>query len=97
MTYAITDACVGVKEASCVAVCPVDCIRPLPGSPEFLSAKQLYINPAECIDCQSCAMACPVDACYPEDELPEESRTFLELNSAYFTQATPSSLPRSQP
>ncbi|MFE2979038.1 ferredoxin family protein [Streptomyces sp. NPDC059258] len=84
MTYVITDACVGVKEASCVAVCPVDCIRPLPGSLEFAQAKQLYINPVECIDCQSCAVACPVDACYPEDELPDEWRDMLRVNADHF-------------
>ncbi|MCX4763962.1 ferredoxin family protein [Streptomyces sp. NBC_01275] len=86
MTYVITDACVGVKEASCVAVCPVDCIGPLPGSPEFDSAEQLYINPAECIDCQSCAVACPVDACYPEDELPPEWSGAQQSNADYFAQ-----------
>jgi len=26
MAYVITEPCIGVKEASCVAVCPVDCI-----------------------------------------------------------------------
>ena len=28
MTYVITEPCVGVKDASCVDVCPVDCIHP---------------------------------------------------------------------
>ena len=31
MTYIITEPCVGVKDASCVDVCPVDCIY-TPGS-----------------------------------------------------------------
>ncbi len=26
MTYVITEPCIGLKDASCVAVCPVDCI-----------------------------------------------------------------------
>ena len=26
MTYVITEACIGVKDRSCVDVCPVDCI-----------------------------------------------------------------------
>ncbi|MGH7588067.1 MAG: ferredoxin, partial [Gemmatimonadota bacterium] len=26
MTYVITQPCIGVKDASCVEVCPVDCI-----------------------------------------------------------------------
>ncbi len=28
MTYVITQPCIGVKDASCVDVCPVDCIHP---------------------------------------------------------------------
>ena len=27
MTYVITEPCIGVKDASCVDVCPVDCIH----------------------------------------------------------------------
>ena len=26
MTFVITETCLGVKDASCVAACPVDCI-----------------------------------------------------------------------
>ncbi|MCY3610254.1 MAG: ferredoxin, partial [Gemmatimonadetes bacterium] len=26
MTYIITEPCIGTKDASCVEVCPVDCI-----------------------------------------------------------------------
>ena len=29
MTYIITEPCVGLKEAACVDVCPVDCIYPV--------------------------------------------------------------------
>ena len=32
----------------------------------------LYIDPEECIDCDACVEACPVDACFAEDQLPEE-------------------------
>ncbi|MEP7041053.1 MAG: ferredoxin, partial [Chloroflexota bacterium] len=27
MTYVIAEPCIGVKDASCVDVCPVDCIH----------------------------------------------------------------------
>ena len=33
MTYVITQPCVGVKDGSCVDVCPVDCIHPAWASP----------------------------------------------------------------
>ena len=28
MTYVINELCIGVKDISCVEVCPVDCIHP---------------------------------------------------------------------
>ncbi len=55
MTYVITQPCIGVKDASCVDVCPVDCIHPSQNEEGFDEAEQLYINPDECIDCGACA------------------------------------------
>jgi len=42
MPYVIAEPCVGVKDKSCVAVCPVDCIHEV--------EDMLYIDPNECID-----------------------------------------------
>jgi ferredoxin len=84
MTYVIAQNCVGVKNASCVQVCPVDCIHPLPGEPGYDDSPQLYINPAECVDCHSCAEACPVDAAMPEEDLPPDWSSALDVNAAYF-------------
>jgi ferredoxin len=44
----------------------------------------LYINPDECIDCGACAPECPVSAIFPEDEVPEQWRQYIEMNYAYF-------------
>ena len=63
MTYVITQNC--CKDASCVAVCPVNCIHPAPGENAFGSTTMLYIDPKVCIDCGACADACPVDAALP--------------------------------
>ena len=49
MTHIIAEPCVGVKDTSCVDVCPVDCIY---GADEDWDA--LYIQPEECIDCGLC-------------------------------------------
>src|SRR6266496_1844003 len=54
MTYVITQPCIGVKDASCVDVCPVDCIHPTQSEAGFEEAEMLYINPDECIDCGAC-------------------------------------------
>jgi NAD-dependent dihydropyrimidine dehydrogenase PreA subunit len=50
MAYVIAAPCIGHKDASCVEVCPVDCIHPTPDELGFAEAEQLFINPEECID-----------------------------------------------
>lgn len=82
MTFVIAGGC--CNDASCIPVCPVQCIRPRPGDPEFLSAEQLYIDPATCIDCGACMDECPVGAVHSEWDLPEELAVYVELNAHYF-------------
>ncbi|MBO9532668.1 MAG: 4Fe-4S binding protein [Solirubrobacteraceae bacterium] len=84
MAYVITEACIGTKDASCTEVCPVDCIHPTPDEPEFDTVKQLFIDPEECIDCDACVEACPVDACFAEDQVPAELEQYIQLNAAYY-------------
>ena len=78
MTYVINEPCIGVKDASCVAVCPVDCIY---GTQED---EQFYIHPDECTDCGACVAECPVLAIYAEDELPADQQRFIRINADYF-------------
>lgn len=66
MTFVITQPCIGVKDGSCVVICPVDCIFTTD------DADMYYIDPAGCIDCGACESACPVDAIFPEDRVPEK-------------------------
>jgi NAD-dependent dihydropyrimidine dehydrogenase PreA subunit len=87
VTYVIGEPCVGVKDASCTEVCPVDCIHPTPEEADWDREEQLYIDPDECIDCDACVEACPVDAITSEDEVPPEWRPFIERNAAYFRNA----------
>jgi ferredoxin len=84
MTYVITEPCIGTKDASCVEVCPVDCIHPRPDEPDFEEVEMLYIDPDECIDCDACVETCPVDAIFAEDQLPEQSREYVEINARYY-------------
>jgi NAD-dependent dihydropyrimidine dehydrogenase PreA subunit len=60
MTYVIAEPCIGVKDRSCVDVCPVDCIY---------GATTSYIEPDECIDCGACVPECPVTAIFTEEEV----------------------------
>jgi len=82
MTFVITQSC--CEDAACVPVCPVQCIRPRPGDPDFKGAEQLYIDPSSCIDCGACATACPVDAIYSSEDLPSSLASFKAINAEYF-------------
>ncbi len=41
----------------------------------------LAIHPDECIDCNACVPACPVEAIYADDELPAEWAHYAEWNA----------------
>jgi NAD-dependent dihydropyrimidine dehydrogenase PreA subunit len=84
MTYVITHPCIGVKDASCVDVCPVDCIHPSPNEPGFEESEQLHINADECIDCGACEPACPVNAIYEESAVPDEWKSYIKVNADFF-------------
>jgi NAD-dependent dihydropyrimidine dehydrogenase PreA subunit len=84
MTYVITQPCIGEKDASCVDVCPVDCIHPTQGEPDFETVELLYINPDECIDCGACEPACPFTAIFEESAVPAQWKDFIQLNADYF-------------
>ena len=60
---------------------------PRPDEPDYDAVEQLYIDPEECIDCDACVEACPVDACFAEDQLPDEWQSFIQVNADYFKQA----------
>jgi NAD-dependent dihydropyrimidine dehydrogenase PreA subunit len=72
VTYIIAEPCVDVKDASCVDVCPVDCI--------YEGPDMYYINPDECIDCAACEPVCPVTAIFVEDAVPGQWKKFIDLN-----------------
>ncbi|MFE3947393.1 FAD-dependent oxidoreductase [Streptomyces sp. NPDC059118] len=87
MTYAITQTC--CNDATCVAVCPVNCIHPTPRERAFGSTEMLYVDPRSCIDCGACADACPVDAIFPVDALPAAQQEYAAINAAYFAGQEP--------
>lgn len=81
MTHLIAEACIDCIHRSCIKECPVDCI--------YEGARALYIQPDECIDCSACVPACPEDAIYHEEDLPESLRLHLEDNKNFFAQTLP--------
>ncbi len=79
MAYTITEACIDTKDRSCVDVCPVDCIHD-----DGDDDRMLYIDPDECIDCGACEPACPVSAIFSEDDVPDNLKVFIEINTGWY-------------
>ena len=74
MAYAITQSC--CSDATCVRVCPVNCIHPTPEEPGLRHHASCCTSTREtCIDCGACADACPVDAVNPPSGSPLPSRS----------------------
>ncbi|MEJ2870017.1 FAD-dependent oxidoreductase [Actinomycetospora sp. OC33-EN08] len=82
MSFAITQSC--CVDATCVSACPVNCIHPAPGEPDFGTTDMLYVDPRACIDCGACAEVCPVDAVFPVENLVGPLREYAEVNAAYY-------------
>lgn len=78
MAYVISDTC--TKDEHCIETCPVNCIHPTKDEADFATVPQLYVNPAECIDC----VVSPTGSIFVLEEVPAESQGFVEKNAAYF-------------
>ncbi len=73
MAHVVCEPCLDCKYTDCVAVCPVDCFHE--------AEKILYIDPDECIDCGLCIPECPVNAIYADVDVPDEWKSYIELNA----------------
>jgi ferredoxin len=73
MTYVVTAFCDNCKYTDCAEVCPVEAFHEGP--------TMLYINAETCIDCDVCVAQCPVEAIYPQDQVPERWKSYTELNA----------------
>ncbi len=73
MTYVVTEHCQKCKYTECAAVCPVDAFHEGPD--------MLYINPVTCISCDNCLPACPVEAIYVDENVPERYASYTQLNA----------------
>ncbi|SEG92763.1 NAD-dependent dihydropyrimidine dehydrogenase, PreA subunit [Thermomonospora echinospora] len=81
MPFLIGDACVDVKDKTCITVCPVDCI--------YEGDRKLYIHPDECVDCGACEPECPVTAIYIVDDVPDELTWAIDDNTRFFSEPLP--------
>lgn len=75
MTYTVIDNCQDCLFTDCVEQCPVSCFYVV--EPD----RMLYIHPDECIDCNACVPACPVEAIFAEDDVPEDKVHWTQINA----------------
>src|SRR5690606_41829451 len=73
ISFVVTENCIKCKYTDCVEVCPVDCFHEGPNC--------LVIDPDECIDCTLCEPECPINAIYPEDDVPAAPEDFNAPNA----------------
>lgn len=73
MTYVVTQHCVDCKYTDCVAVCPVDAFHE--------GDRMVYINPDTCVNCDACVPACPVEAIFSDENLPEKFQHYTKINA----------------
>lgn len=78
MAFVVTQACIDIKDKSCMQVCPADCL--------FEGDRMMYINPDLCINCGACEPACPQEAILLDEELEGDNAQFISINEQFFTE-----------
>jgi ferredoxin len=73
MPFVVAEPCIKCKFTDCADSCPVDCF--------YEGENMLAIHPGECIDCAACVAACPVEAIFADEDLPERWAEYRELNA----------------
>ena len=76
MAFVVTQACVDVKDKSCIQVCPADCL--------FEGGRMMYINQDLCINCGACEAVCPTQAIRYDEELDGDDAMFVQINEQFF-------------
>ena len=84
MSYVIGERCLQERYADCVEVCPVECIHPTKNEETFAKVEMLYIDNTTCIDCGACQAVCPVTAIFPNEQVPEQWKNFIEINADFY-------------
>lgn len=82
MAFVITRLCRDCVDAACVSTCPKDCIlEHVARAGEPALPNQLYIDPAECIDCAACVSECPWEAIHHDSRVPAPFHDDIALNA----------------
>lgn len=78
MPHVVTERCVNCRYTYCAVECPVSCFWEIT-SPKHM----LVIDPETCIDCEACVPACPINAIWPEHELPDVYASWKAFNAEH--------------
>lgn len=81
MAYIVSRLCRDCMDTACVGVCPVSAFYKYVGDDADIPNNQLYIHAGECVDCNACEPACPWEAIFPEDEIPDVFEDDVALNA----------------
>ena len=73
MAHIVTANCNDCKYTDCCVVCPVECF--------YQDETMLYIDPADCIDCEACVPECPVEAIFAEANTPSQWLSYIQINA----------------
>ena len=73
MAYVVCKPCHDCKYTDCVVVCPCDCF--------YQDESMLYIDPLDCLDCDACRPECPVEAIFPDVNVPDKWVQYVQLNA----------------
>lgn len=76
MPHIICKPCIGVKDGSCLKICPEDCIE--------MGETQYFINPQACTDCGLCIPECPISAIFPIQDVPHDYIDWINKNAHHF-------------
>ena len=79
MAHVVTARCVDCRYTYCAVECPVTCFWEIT-KPDHM----LVIDPDTCIDCEACVPACPINAIWPDHELPEVFTSWTAYNAEHF-------------
>ncbi len=72
MPHVVCEPCVNCRTTNCCVVCPVEAFRE--------DSNMLVIDPDVCIDCGACAGECPVQAIYPDGDVPAKWKQYVAIN-----------------
>ena len=94
MSYVIVEKCLGERYASCVAVCPVDCIYP----GEYKKEEFMVIDPTICITCGACLPECPIGAIVESEDYDQAyAKVNAELAPEYKANPKVAERPKNDP